>query len=591
MLVTALRMPSMFGTSMIRQLFQNAFSNEPGETRAAQSGVLWSVGTPLLIFPALTFALTTALFTAGGAITPLSAWLILFLSVAGALLLPRLFLPGTWPLAPVISLGLGALALIVSGLIQDTSIDGQHYHFQAIYALAEGWNPVYGEAAPPVIGDPITLWAVHYPRAGWVFSANLFAAGFPLASVKALNFLVLFASAALVAGTLFRCGFSWLSAALLTAVAILNPVVLSQLFTSMNDGLFGLCMLLFAVSMVVWVRDGDRLAALAGLIAMMLALNLKFSAVPIFVILCAFACAGTYLTRGQRSAIGVGAVLFSGAAVAIVLLGWSPYMRNFLDFGHVFHPIMGAQAVDIMSGEIPALNNTPEVLENLSAAERFLFSLFSETHAGYNTTPHLKIPFLMSAQELRAAGGVDVRLGGFGPFFSGVFVLAVACALALILRPRWRNRTTLGLLLIAGALLFSVLVMPQNWWARYVPQFWLVPLCIAAAAISTEKRAVQILGTVIAAAMLFNATLVGASGFWLTAKRHVEASAQVGMMAASGNTYCVYPDMVQSRIHVMREAGITVRYTPPDAVSCAAPEELAGYGPDRFGGAICVCPE
>ena len=576
---------------MIARLLHSPFDHASDDPRAAQSAVLWEIGAPLLFFPVLAFILTTLWFTVGGTLSAPAAWVILGAALAGGLVLPPLFLTSRWRFAPLATLGLIIAALIVTGLVHDTSIDGQHYHFQAIYALAEGWNPVHGNTEPPVIGDPITLWAVHYPRGGWDFAALLMAGGLPLAMGKVLNLLVLFAGGALLVGALFRAGFSWLFATLLTLVITLNPIVLSQLFTAMNDGLLGLCILIFTASMVMWARYDDKLALVTGLATLVLALNLKFSAIPVFVIFCAFACAGLFIQRGLRPAAGLAATLFASAFVAVVLLGWSPYMQNFLDHGHIFHPIMGQNAVDIMSGDVPALNNTPEVLEGMSAVERFLFSLFSETHSGYAATPQLKIPFSLSPQELRAAGGVDVRLSGFGPLFSGIFLLAFAGAAALIIRPRWRSRATLGLLLISAMMMFSVIVMPQNWWARYVPQFWFVPAGIAAAALAANSRAPQILGGIIAAAMLLNAMVVGAAGFWLTAKRGAEANAQITAMMAAGGPYCVYPDMVQSRIYLMREAGLDIRYQPAEAITCAEPQEIAGYGPDRFGGAICSCQD
>ncbi len=574
---------------MIGRFLKSPFRHGANEPAGTQSKILWEIGTPLLFFPVLAFILTTLLFTVGGAISPVIAWIILGGSLAGALYLPRLLRPVSWRFAPIVSAGLILAALLMTGLLQDTSMDGQHYHFQAIYALSEGWNPVHGTAEPAVIGDPITLWAVHYPRAGWDFAALLMAAGLPLAMGKALNLIALFAAAAILAGALYRFGFSWLFAALLTAVAVLNPIVLSQLFTAMNDGLVGLCILIFTVSLVMWARYRDKLALAAGLAAMILALNLKFSAIPMFVILCAFACAGILFTRGLRPALSVAATLLASAVFAIVVLGWSPYMQNLLDHGHVFHPIMGENAVDIMSGEGPALDNTPEVLEGMSATERFFYALFSETHSGYADTPQLKLPFSISPQEVRAAGGVDVRLSGFGPFFSGVFLLAIAAAAALIARPRWRNSTALWLLLISTGMMLSVIVMPQNWWARYVPQFWFVPVGIAAAALAANSRVLQAFGGLIAAVMLLNAMIAGAAGLVLTAKRGGEASAQIAAMKASGEAYCVYPDMVQSRIYVMREAGLSVRYQRAEEVSCAEPQEIAAYGPDRYGGAICPC--
>ncbi|MFN3314713.1 MAG: hypothetical protein ACK46Q_14780, partial [Hyphomonas sp.] len=575
---------------MMRALFLNAYTDAREDAPALRFALLWAIGLPLLLFPVFTFILTTALLALGATLAPLTAWLILGISAASALTLPRLFIVSGWPLAAALSLAAGVLAFLIASLLHDTSIDGQHYHFQAAYGLAEGWNPLRGGREPPVIGDTMTLWALHYPRGGWVFAGNLLAAGLPLSTLKAINFLLLFAAAALVAGTLIRLGFSALFAALLTAAAVLNPVITSQLFTGMNDGLFGLCLIIFTAALAVWIRHDEAPALIAALAAMILAMNLKFSAIPILFILSAFTCLATFLVSRHRRTLHIAAALFGSAIVGVIVLGWSPYVQNYLDFGHVFYPIMGPNAVDIMTGAMPELENTPKVLEPLSPAGRFLFSLFSQTHSGYETTASLKIPFFATPAELRAAGDVDTRLAGFGPFFSGIVLLAIVCAVTIALNAKRRNPVTLGLLFTAAAMLLSVLLMPQNWWARYVPQFWLAPACIAAAAITLPRLPVQIFGTLIALVMLLNAGLTTASGLWLTTKRSAAVNEQINTMANTDQSYCVYPDMVHSRLYLMREAGIQVQYAPRGTLTCSAPEEIAGYGPDRHGGQICLCP-
>lgn len=586
-------MPSLQTSSMraksertyafVSPLSESAFHYDEADSNAHSFHVLWQIGAPLLFFPALVFALATLWLMAGGTISQGSAWITTLASAAAALSAPRLLLSDGWRFAPLASLALGALALALSSLLYDTSIDGQHYHFQAIHAFVEGWNP-YQEGAPPVIGDPITPWALHYPRATWVVSAVLLAAGLPLATVKVVNLLMCFAGLALVAATLIRFGYTFAISALLASIAVLSPIVASQLFTSMNDGLLGLCMLILVASMATWIRYRDPAALTAGIAAMTIGLNLKFSSIPIFGAICFFICVAALAARGLRTAMGVAIVLLATTFGSVVLLGWSPYIQNILYSGHIFYPVMGAQPVDIMFG------NTPMVLDDLSAPARFLYSLFAETHAGYETIATLKLPFSLTWTELRAAGGVDVRVAGFGPLFSGVLVLAALCLARLLLKEGRAPTASVWLLLIAAGFLVSALLMPQNWWARYVPQLWFVPLCIAAAALANRLRSVQILGLAIAALMLVNAALVSGSAIWLAAKRNAEASAQISDLARTGTTYCVYPEMVQSRIHLMREAGIEVRYTPREAISCAAPQEISGYGPDRFGGQICPCP-
>ncbi|MFN7054670.1 hypothetical protein [Hyphomonas sp.] len=574
---------------MIDRYLTTAYLPETGAGRSAEAQMLWALGAPLMLFPALVFILTTTWFTIGGAIGPLFAWAVLTLSAAGALALPRLFMPALPRFIPAGSVALVTIAFLSASLIRDTSMDGQHYHFEAIYALAKGWNPVHGPPDLPFIGDPVTPWSIHYPRGAWVFSANLLAAGIPFTATKVLNCLALLSAAAIIPALLLRLGFSRIAALLLAAVILLNPVLLAQFFTSMNDGLLGLCLLMFAAALTTWLLHEDRFAALTGLAVMCFALNLKFSAIPVFVFPCAAACLAVFAVRGFRPAVSLGAVLLGAALFSITVLGWSPYMRNWLEHGHIFHPIMGAHALDIMTGEGPALDNTPHNLIGLSAFERFFFSVFSESHAGFETEAKVRWPFLMMPQELRAAGGVDVRLGGFGPFFSGALVLAVAGAGVMLARAGRLNRISLAFLIAAAIALLSVLIMPQNWWARYVPQFWFVPAFVAAAAMASGQRAAQFLGAMMILVMLLDSAIVGASASVQAAKRHVQSGAQISALASTGHTYCVDPDMVKARLYLMGRAGVDAHYVPSEELQCEDAAEIEAYGPDRFGGVICPC--
>lgn len=562
---------------------QSVFHSGEMDKSAHLFHALWQTGLALLLFPAAVFTLGTLWLMAGGTLSQNASWTIALASLVAALSAARGLSSDTWRFAPLASLALGASALSLASLVYDTSIDGQHYHFQAIHALAQGWNPYADTSAPPIIGDAMTLWAVHYPRATWMVSAVLLSIGLPLSVAKAVNPLVCLAGLALVTATLLRFGYKPAIAALLAAIAVISPIAVSQLFTSMNDGLLGLCMLILVASMAIWVHYRERPALLAAIAAMVIGLNLKFSSIPMFAVMCFFICAGTFAAQGIRSTIRVALVLLATALTSIVLLGWSPYIQNFLHFGHIFYPVMGSQPVDIM------IENTPMVLQDLSPPMRFLYSLFAETHSGYESTAALKVPFFLSWAELRAAGGVDVRVAGFGPLFSGVVILAAVCLARLLWKGRRATNVSIWLLAAAACFLVSALLMPHNWWARYVPQLWFVPLCIAAAALAARARSAQLLGLGVVLLMLLDAAIVAGSATWLAAKRSFDVSAQISGLARTGQAHCVYPDMAHSRLYIMRNADLNVRYTPRDAISCSSPQPISGYGPDRFGGRICPC--
>jgi hypothetical protein len=119
----------------------------------------------------------------------------------------------------------------------------------------------------------------------------------------------------------------------------------------------------------------------------------------------------------------------------------------------------------------------------------------------------LKLPFAVTREEIEAFRMPDVRLGGFGPLFGGSVLLAVA---ALAAATRRGLRWPLLASLLALPILVSVLVFPHPWFARYVPQGWLLPLLLAAVAWAAPCRWARALAVLTVAAAVANAGLVAA---------------------------------------------------------------------------------
>jgi hypothetical protein len=289
------------------------------------------------------------------------------------------------------------------------------------------------------------------------------------------------------------------------------------------------------------------------------------------------------LVNGRRTALESTLQLLAAGTVGIVILGWAPYVLNLLRFGHPFYPLMGHGAVDIMTG------NTPAILVDLSRPARFLFSLFAGTHAGYETTPALKLPLALSWAEIRTAGGTDVRIGGFGPLFSAVVLLATIVVALQIVRRQFPVHA--GWLLYVGAVvLLSVLAMPENWWARYVPQFWLVPWIVTIGALLARARWLRAMGWALGILMLVDASMVAAVSTAQAARRSMAVSEQIAVLKRAPGAYCVAAELAQSRIAILQAAGVDARSVAQSVASnCAAPSAIASYGPDRFGGRICFC--
>jgi hypothetical protein len=169
-------------------------------------------------------------------------------------------------------------------------------------------------------------------------------------------------------------------------------------------------------------------------------------------------------------------------------------------------------------------------------------------------------------------------------------IIAAGVVGALLLVTREKPPHLKWLLYIGGTLLLSVLVMPENWWARYVPQLWLVPWIAALMALTAKGPWLRRTGWAVAILMLANVALVTASATGLALKRSFAVSEQLAAMKREPGSHCVAAKLAQSRVAIMQEQGIDARALPESAeMYCAEPVPLAGYGPDRQGGRICPC--
>ena len=133
-----------------------------------------------------------------------------------------------------------------------------------------------------------------YPKASWIKSAIDYSAGWPLEAAKGQATTLLLASFFSALGLLLELGYARISAATVSIAAAANPITLTQLFMRMIDGLLATTILLFVVFMIDWIRS-KRLMPLIGVSATIIfAINLKFTAIPLFGLFCAFYCLAWY---------------------------------------------------------------------------------------------------------------------------------------------------------------------------------------------------------------------------------------------------------------------------------------------------------
>src|SRR6185503_16830690 len=92
--------------------------------------------------------------------------------------------------------------------------------------------------------------------------------------------------------------------------------------------------------------------------------------------------------------------------------------------------------------------------------------------------PIAKLPFTFKLHEWIVFKSHDVRMGGMGPLWGGILLLDIVAFISIIIL-FWKNKKLLCLyLLLSFFLIATIVVNPECWYMRYVPQAWLLP-CVS----------------------------------------------------------------------------------------------------------------
>jgi hypothetical protein len=360
------------------------------------------------------------------------------------------------------------LCVLVSMLTFDISWDGQEYHQETIIQLVSGWNPIFGE-----LPDKLqhALWINHYAKSIETIQAYFYLVTGSIESGKALNLILLISFGALVYETGVSFALPEKFNATISAAAILNPVILTQLFSFYVDG--ALACLLGWLVLRIMSQIAEQKYSYSGIdtfAAIVLLVNVKFTGLILFSI-------GTVIVAFYQIVIGRKKEFWNlvfVSSLSMVLFSFHPYVTNLLDYGHPFYPLFNNPSVDIVTGY------SPVPFANRASPVQLILSVFSEPmYADGNTgdQPHLMIPFVFNASSLTTFVNPDPRVSGFGPMFSGVLILVVA---SLIVHLYQTRPTRYEVYFVPFFLLLSSLIMPEAWWARYVPQFWFFVVFTAA---------------------------------------------------------------------------------------------------------------
>lgn len=384
-----------------------------------------------------------------------------------------------------------AISLFVCTQIYDLAHDSNWYHKAAIGCMANGWNPCYesitefGNRSKIGIGNlpDCGMWVEHYCKASWIFGANVYSITGDIETAKSINILMVYVLFCFAYCILSKYIKRW-QAVVIAILLTFNPITLSQVFSLYIDNLLmtTLFIIILLLSDITYNKEYNELKSInfvALFSAIVVCINIKFTGLAyagIFCFVFYLVWLGIGLKEKNFKKIFISMTSFYAITciIAIILVGFSSYVKNFFEHGHPLYPLAGEGKVDIMTG------NQPSSFDNMIGIKKLIYSTFSETDniVGDGRSPKLKIPFSVSEYEKEiCTKGADIRIAGFGPLFSGILCIAAPIILYGLFYLYKKDKSWFciyfTLLCIIGGMLIFI---QESWWARYSPYFYLVPL-------------------------------------------------------------------------------------------------------------------
>lgn len=406
--------------------------------------------------------------------------------------------------AKIITISLYLVIILVTPFLYsktyDLTIDGNTYHKTAIAFIKNGWNPLYDKARDYAKEndfliefekkDKADLWIEHYPKATWIISGVIYQYTGNIESGKCIT--LIFEILLVIASFNFFIKivdkkWTWI----LTILMALNPILLAQFFSYYVDGIMGILFFL-ELFLLIQVDPKEKidkitwfnLAAIACVFV-----NLKFTG-----LLCSGVIAAVYYfnwlikNRKEKDFLNIFkrlTIAFSIVyLISIVLVGSNSYIKNTIDHKNPLYPLAGKGKVDIIT------LMQPNSFKKKTKIEKFVISLFSKTeNVTYTEKPTLKFPLRAYRSELDALGLPDARMAGFGPFFAAIILIS----LVLLGIGVWKIRKEGKEKLIFYSLplltiLISMVLTGESWWARYIPEFYFIPIMAVLITVYTSKK-------------------------------------------------------------------------------------------------------
>lgn len=455
----------------------------------------------LLIAITNILVMTSILFICKVSITPYHLPVIYILSIMIFLMWKR----KTWKKS-VIAIAVATIVFSAAtfwiGNIYDATADGNTYHKLAVGAMKNGWNPVYEDVQDFGIdkGNPFNVlkdnvnvkWVDHYAKGTETFGAVIYSFTGNIESGKVYNVLWIYIGFFVLFGILKQMNLNTWKSLLISGVMAFNPIILVQVTNYYLDGVLTISLFMIILCCLLQQKKLSKEEHVENYLllasAIIWCINSKFTGLGFAGVFCFV----FYLYHHLRTWLKEKDLFYKNiiwdssfyaivVITSVVIVGSSSYTRNFINHGHPLYPLYGKGHVQNM-----VMMEIPSSLQDKNSLTIFLTSIFSKgenvspSYSNENIQPKLKIPLTTSKEEIDNYSIPDIRMAGFGPLFSGVFILGMIGTIIIIIEyiktKNWNELIPYIITLLTITAL--ALLLDGSYWARYIPYVYLIPIFV-----------------------------------------------------------------------------------------------------------------
>ncbi len=453
----------------------------------------------------------------------------------------------------------------------DLSYDGQWYHQDIILALSEEWNPVYTKIDTATIPTADLLNA--YPKMAEINQAAWYKFTGKIELSKMFNLFMMISSFVLLLSLLLKIRIiDPIIATLSTLLITLNPVAICQLVSFYIDGhVYALMVSIVAILGTIYFSNRKYLF-LPLVILITLIVNVKLTAILFSLLFITLFLGYCWNSEKLNKMITVAFISFIAFGLATVLIGFNPYVTNTFRYHNPLYPTIGNGSTDYVKV------NAPENFYGKDPLSLLVYSTFSESAflKGDGKKAQLKIPFTFNKEEIMIFSSTDPIEGGFGPLFSGIIIISLL--IYILGATKGHTGEVRIIYLTTGMIFITAVIVAASFYARFIPQFWVIPCIAFLFAIIINSRVSNILSYILFALIIMNLTMITFSNFSFNSTHTALMKQELNTLKAQTQNQrplINFGDFRSNRIR-FAEAGINFEYTTAP-IDCQPKTRLLEY--------------